>query len=144
MLAHVARAIEARLSSLAVFNKVERAVSGKSLSNPPTAVFRLVSDAPHADDADQAAGASRVLTYEILIIGSALALDQGQAGLDVCIDAVRDAFHNWLVIPAGGCLPAYIGPIELVDEVKNLLVYAGQLRLVVYPEAINTIMENKP
>lgn len=144
MLAHIASAIEARLQGLTVFNKVERAVSGKSLSNPPTVIFRLVSDAPHAEDNDQTAMASRVLSYEILIIGSALALDHGQAGLDICIDAVRDAFHTWLPVPEGGCLPAFIGPIVLVDEVKNLLVYAGQLRLVVYPEAIKTIMRSKP
>lgn len=139
MLAHIASAIEARLQGLTVFNKVERAVSGKSLSNPPTVIFRLVSDAPHAGDADQAAGASRLLSYEILIIGSALALDQGQAGLDICIDAVRDAFHDWVAVPEGGCLPAFMGTIELVDEVKNLLVYAGLLRLVCLPAVINEI-----
>ena len=144
MLAHIASAIEARLQGLTVFNKVERAVSGKSLSNPPTVIFRLVSDAPHAGDADQAAGASRLLSYEILIIGSALAIDQGQSGLDICIDAVRDAFHNWLAVPEGGCLPASIGPIELVDEVKNLLVYAGQLRLVALPTIINQVAGSKP
>lgn len=141
MLAHIALSIESRLKSLDVFRKVERSINTQTLSNPPTAVFRLVSDAPHLGDDDQAAGANRVLTYEILIIGSSLAQDHGQASLDRCIDAVRDAFHDWLAIPQGGCLPAFIGPIELVDEVRNQLVYAGHLRLVALPQIINDIME---
>lgn len=144
MLEYIANAIEVRLKELAVFNKVERAVSGKALANPPTVVFRLVSDAPKMDDEDQKPEASRELTYEILIIVSPLAQDNGQYKMDRCIDAVRDAFHNWLAIPAGGCLPAFLGPIELVDEVKNLLVYAGQLRLVALPAAVKTIMEKQP
>ena len=139
MLTKLSAAIEAQLQGLGVFNKVERAISSRLLSNPPTAVYRLVADEPHADDVDQAAGQRRMLTYEILIIGSALAMDQGQAVLDVCIDAVRDGFQGWLAVPAGGCLPVYMGPIALVDEVSNLLVYAGQLQLVVYPDTINRI-----
>lgn len=140
MLKELGDAITARLETAGVFRRVERAVTGQTLHNPPVAVVRLVKDAAEGDNSTQAAESRRRLTWEILVIGHALPHDRGQAGLDECIDAARRAFHQWLARPEGGCLPAEIGDIELVDEVNNLLVYAAELRITVFPRA----WERKP
>lgn len=131
MIKELGDAIVARLESTGVFRRVERAVTGQTLHNPPVAVARLVRDAVSGD---QSADSRRVLAWEILIIGHALPHDRGQAGLDECIDRTRAAFRQWMARESG-CLPAEMGDIELVDEVNNLLVYAGELKVTAFPRA---------
>lgn len=134
MLKELGESIVTRLGSTGVFHRVERAVTDRTLHNPPAAVVRLVKDAAEGDNPTQAAESRRRLTWEILVIGHALPHDRGQAGLDECLDATRRAFHQWLARKEGGCLPAEIGTIELVDETNNnLLVYAAELGITVFP-----------
>ena len=135
MIKELGDAIVARLESTGVFRRVERAVTGQTLNNPPVAVVILVRDAAEGDGKTQAAESRRLLTWRIVVIGHALPHDRGRAGLDECIDATRRAFHQWIARPEGGCLPAEIGDIVLVDEDdnRNLLEYAADLKITVFP-----------
>lgn len=136
LLARVGDRIQARLESLGLFNRVSRTVGNQALNNPPSVIFRLLSDAPEGKLMEQRAAERRVLTYEILVIGSALDVGQGQEKLDSCIDAVRETFQLWKALPAG-CLPSCLGRLELVDEIKNMLVYAAPLEITIFPQALD-------
>jgi hypothetical protein len=129
MLNTIATAIEDRLRGLSLFKSVGQSITRQTLGMLPAAVFYLTADKKGTDRPS----VSRELTWEINILISQSAVDQGQAKAMTCIDAVREAFSDWQAFPSG-CLATSVPEISIVGVEDTLLIYSAKIEMRVFPE----------
>jgi hypothetical protein len=129
MLNTIATAIEDRLKALSLFKSVGMSFTGKTMGLLPAAVFYLTADKKGTDRPS----VSRDLVWEVDILVSQVAADQGQTKAMICIDAVREAFSDWQAFPSG-CLATSVPEISIVGVEDTLLIYSAKIEMRVFPE----------
>lgn len=132
MIDRIAGEIESRLKWLGIFKAVERTVNAKILQAPPSVAVLLAVDRERDNDPT----VTRVLGWDLLLMIPALGAGKGQKSAGDLLDAVRDAFVNWLPWETGGVMPAEVPEIRLEGIEQTMLVYTVRLTMEVMPENI--------
>ncbi|MDR3631716.1 MAG: hypothetical protein P4L42_15450 [Desulfocapsaceae bacterium] len=132
MIDKIAREIKARLKGLGLFKAVERTVTGKVLSSPPSAAMFLAYDRAVVSSPM----VTRELGWDLVLLIPVLGADKGQGAAGACIDAVRAAFTGWRPWE-GGTLPAEVPEIRMEGIEQTMLVYTARLTMKVIPAVID-------